>query len=179
MPAAVFFDSFFAMCLPNDWILRPIVEVFLWIAWIEPLCCLGGGGGRVAYIWSPQSRCFLAGSGHCAYSWWLILIVCVLTWAWCLPQGLIECAAPSVRESKDVSSQSLPLLLRCLKIMENATFLSKENQVCCITLFSYGTFEVFSPHTPHKRELFGSCCCCCCTFEVFYFSCFSLTVAAS
>jgi len=19
-----------------------------------------------------------------------------------------------------------------------------------------------SPHTPHKRELFGSCCCCCC-----------------
>lgn len=43
-------------------------------------------------------------------------------------EGLIECAAPSVRESKNDSSQCLPLLLRCLKIMENATFLSKENQ---------------------------------------------------
>lgn len=46
----------------------------------------------------------------------------------CTLEGLIECAAPSVRESKDESSQCLPLLLRCLKIMENATFLSKENQ---------------------------------------------------
>ncbi|KAK9681901.1 hypothetical protein RND81_10G035400 [Saponaria officinalis] len=39
-----------------------------------------------------------------------------------------EHIAPSSRDSKDGKLQCLPLLLKCLKIMENATFLSKENQ---------------------------------------------------
>lgn len=43
-------------------------------------------------------------------------------------EGFTECFAPSMRESKDGNMQCLLLLLRCLKIMENSTFLSKENQ---------------------------------------------------
>lgn len=43
-------------------------------------------------------------------------------------EGLIEHVTPSVRESKERNLQCLPLLLKCLKIMENATFLSKANQ---------------------------------------------------
>ncbi|KAL2932010.1 Protein wings apart-like [Bienertia sinuspersici] len=43
-------------------------------------------------------------------------------------EGSTEHVAPSVIKSKDGKLQCLPLLLKCLKIMENATFLSKENQ---------------------------------------------------
>ncbi|KAL9236763.1 hypothetical protein vseg_011397 [Gypsophila vaccaria] len=43
-------------------------------------------------------------------------------------EGWTEHVAPSSRDSKDGKMQCLPLLLKCLKIMENATFLSKENQ---------------------------------------------------
>lgn len=43
-------------------------------------------------------------------------------------EGSIEHVTASTRKLKDGKLQSLPLLLKCLKIMENATFLSKENQ---------------------------------------------------
>ncbi|KAK9268097.1 hypothetical protein L1049_010536 [Liquidambar formosana] len=44
-------------------------------------------------------------------------------------EGWLEHSSPSTRESKDdVDLQTLVLLLKCLKIMENATFLSKDNQ---------------------------------------------------
>ncbi|MQL90910.1 hypothetical protein Taro_023505 [Colocasia esculenta] len=42
--------------------------------------------------------------------------------------GLLKNGFPSVRELKSVDLQSIMLLLKCFKIMENATFLSKENQ---------------------------------------------------
>ena len=42
----------------------------------------------------------------------------------------MERSSPSTQCGKiDLSLQSLVLLLKCLKIMENATFLSKDNQV--------------------------------------------------
>jgi hypothetical protein len=42
----------------------------------------------------------------------------------------VEYDALSVQEKKDnLHKQSLMLLLKCLKIMENATFLSTDNQV--------------------------------------------------
>ncbi|XP_021740544.1 uncharacterized protein LOC110706874 isoform X2 [Chenopodium quinoa] len=40
----------------------------------------------------------------------------------------IDHVTASTRKLKDGKLQSLPLLLKCLKIMENSTFLSKENQ---------------------------------------------------
>lgn len=45
-------------------------------------------------------------------------------------QGRMERNSPSSQGGKnDLNLQSLVLLLKCLKIMENATFLSKDNQV--------------------------------------------------
>jgi len=45
-------------------------------------------------------------------------------------QRWVEYDALSVQEKKDnLHKQSLMLLLKCLKIMENATFLSTDNQV--------------------------------------------------
>lgn len=42
----------------------------------------------------------------------------------------MEGSSPSAQDAKaDKVLQSLTLLLKCLKIMENATFLSKDNQV--------------------------------------------------
>ncbi|KAH9623636.1 hypothetical protein KSS87_010069 [Heliosperma pusillum] len=43
-------------------------------------------------------------------------------------ESLTEHVARASSVSKDDKAQCLPLLLKCLKIMENATFLSKENQ---------------------------------------------------
>ncbi|XP_074307658.1 wings apart-like protein 2 [Silene latifolia] len=43
-------------------------------------------------------------------------------------EGLTEHVARASSVSKDGKAECLPLLLKCLKIMENATFLSKENQ---------------------------------------------------
>ncbi|XP_075666383.1 wings apart-like protein 1 [Castanea sativa] len=44
-------------------------------------------------------------------------------------EGRMECNSPSSQGGKnDLNLQSLVLLLKCLKIMENATFLSKDNQ---------------------------------------------------
>ncbi|KAJ7968524.1 WAPL (Wings apart-like protein regulation of heterochromatin) protein [Quillaja saponaria] len=44
-------------------------------------------------------------------------------------EGLMEHCSPSTQDAKrDVHLESLVLLLKCLKIMENATFLSKDNQ---------------------------------------------------
>ncbi|XP_059671097.1 wings apart-like protein 2 [Cornus florida] len=45
-------------------------------------------------------------------------------------EGWLEQNSSSIQESKDnVNLESLVLLLKCLKIMENATFLSKDNQI--------------------------------------------------
>lgn len=45
-------------------------------------------------------------------------------------QGWIEHSSPSTQDvKKDLNLQILMWLLKCLKIMENATFLSKDNQV--------------------------------------------------
>lgn len=45
-------------------------------------------------------------------------------------QGWLKHGSPSIRDAKDDANlQSLVLLLKCLKIMENAAFLSKDNQV--------------------------------------------------
>lgn len=42
----------------------------------------------------------------------------------------MEGSSPSTQDTKvDKGMRSLTLLLKCLKIMENATFLSKDNQV--------------------------------------------------
>lgn len=45
-------------------------------------------------------------------------------------QGWLKDSLPSAWEKEIDMVRSLVLLLKCLKIMENATFLSKENQVC-------------------------------------------------
>lgn len=45
-------------------------------------------------------------------------------------QSLMEVSLPFSPEAKvDVDTRCLSLLLKCLRIMENATFLSKDNQV--------------------------------------------------
>lgn len=50
-------------------------------------------------------------------------------------QGWLERGPSLVLDSKDVMGiESLVLLLKCLKIMENATFLSKDNQVSSLNL---------------------------------------------
>ncbi|CAO2842661.1 unnamed protein product [Amaranthus hypochondriacus] len=43
-------------------------------------------------------------------------------------EGSVEPVRPSSSNSKDGKLQCLPLLLKCFKILENATFLSEENQ---------------------------------------------------
>lgn len=45
-------------------------------------------------------------------------------------QGWLRQKSPSTSESNgEVDLETLALLLKCMKIMENATFLSKDNQV--------------------------------------------------
>lgn len=56
-------------------------------------------------------------------------------------QRWMEYDALSVQDKKDNQhKQSLMLLLKCLKIMENATFLSIDNQVSLILVARFMTF---------------------------------------
>lgn len=60
-------------------------------------------------------------------------------------QGWSELSLQSLSDSKDYAAlESLVLLLKCLKIMENATFLSMDNQVISIPtlLFSRLPFRI-------------------------------------
>ena len=50
-------------------------------------------------------------------------------------QRWVECDTLSYQDKKDsLHKQTLMLLLKCLKIMENATFLSTDNQVSLMIL---------------------------------------------
>ena len=60
---------------------------------------------------------------------------CLLCCLNCLLQGSVELFKSSSSKSNDGRLQCLPMLLKCLKIMENATFLSKENQVIYLSWF--------------------------------------------
>lgn len=59
-----------------------------------------------------------------------ILYICLQRW--------VKDISPLSQELKDDAAvESLVLLLKCLKIMENATFLSTDNQVQVKHVFSY------------------------------------------
>lgn len=63
-------------------------------------------------------------------------------------QGWLKHGSPSIRGAKDDPNlQSLVLLLKCLKIMENAAFLSKDNQVSEKIVFLYGAFSHLNSST--------------------------------